>query len=85
MTTLICNFKTILEVDDAPPYLTMEVVLYLMQKVIELVQTLTRYLAVECAIRANISYSDICVHGINLEGTKDTSRVLKNQAWLLPT
>lgn len=45
----------------------MEVVLYLVQKVVELVQTFTRHLAVESAIRANIRHSDICVHCIDLE------------------
>lgn len=45
----------------------MEVVLYLVQKIVELVQTFTGHLAVECAIGANISHSDIGVHSINLE------------------
>ena len=57
----------ILEIDATQPYLTVEVFLYLMQKVVELVQTLTRHLAVECAVGANVSHSDISVHGINLE------------------
>lgn len=45
----------------------MEVVLYLMQEIVELVQTFARHLAVQRAIRANISHSDICVHSVNLE------------------
>lgn len=73
----------ILEIDAAQPYLTVEVFLYLMQKVVELVQTLTRHLAVECAIGANVSHSDISVHGINL-GTKDTKGCLR-RVQLLPT
>lgn len=63
----------------------MEVVLCLMQKVVEFVQTLARHLAVECAIRANISHFDICVHCINLERTKDTSGCLGTQhSYYLP-
>lgn len=67
VTTLVSNFRTNLRGDDAVPYLAVEVVLYLMQKVVKLVQTLTWHLAVECAIRANVCHSDIRVHGINLE------------------
>lgn len=73
----------ILEVDAAWPYLTMKVFLYLMQKVVELVQTLTRHLAVECAVGANISHSDICVHGIDLK--QRTHQGCENRVQLLPT
>ena len=67
-----------LEGDDALPYLTAEVVLYLMQDVVELVQALARHLAVEGAIRANISHPDICVHSVDLE--QRTCRGLENRA-----
>lgn len=62
---------------------TVEVFLYLMQKVAELVQTLTRHLAVECAIGANVSHSDISVHGINLE--QRTHQGCLRRVQLLPT
>jgi hypothetical protein len=60
----------------------MEIVLYLMQKVTELIQTLAGHLAIERSIGANVSHLDICVHGINLEQAKDTPRTLEKRLLL---
>lgn len=62
----MCNVTTHFRGRRPGPYLAMEVVLYLMQKVVELAETLTRHLTVECAVRADVGHSDICVHGIHL-------------------
>lgn len=70
MTTLDYNFKSNFCSAGTLPYLAVEVVLYFMQEVIELVQTLAWHLTVECAIRANVCHSDISVHGIDLEYTQ---------------
>jgi hypothetical protein len=66
---LACSLRLI-SGDSTPPYLAVEVVLCLMQKVIEFIQTLAGHLAVECSIRANVGHFDICVHGIHLERAK---------------